>query len=104
MTAFFDLVGEYFRYWPYVLAGAVGVMLALIDRKIFGRAIFSAVLAVLAIGGFLTTYLSPFTFQGGDDYIRGLIVGLMALAGLAGYALAVGASCVNQKLIQRGAQ
>jgi hypothetical protein len=104
MTAFFDLAGEYFRFWPYALAGAVGIILALMDRKVFGRYIFAALLVVLAAGGQLAMYFSPFTLQGGGDYMRGLIVSLMALAGLAGYALAIAGYYAFQKMTPEGAR
>lgn len=104
MTAFLDLAGEYFRFWPYAVAGAAGIILALLDRKFFGRYIFAALLVVLAVGGQLAMYFSPFTFQGGDYYMRGLIVSLMALAGLAGYALAIAGSYALQKMTPGGAR
>ena len=104
MTAFFDLVSEYFRFWPYALAGVAGIVFALIDRRVFGRSILAALLIVLAVGGQLAMYFSPFTFQGGDYYIRGLIVSLMGLAGLAGYALTVLASYAFHKMTPGGAK
>ena len=88
MNTFIDLIEPYFRFWPYAAAGGIGMVLAVVDRKAFGRYVFAALLVLIAIGGQLTTVFSPFTFSGNDYYMQGLIASLFALAGLAGYAIA----------------
>lgn len=92
MTAFFDLVGEYFRFWPYLAAVVAGAAMAIIDRRVIGQYLFAVLLIVIAVGGQVTMHVSPFTFSGGDYYMIGLIVSLLALAALAGYGIAVLAS------------
>ena len=88
MNALFELIAPYGRYWPYGVALAAGVLLAVIDRRVFGRYVFAALLILVAIGGAVVMNGSPFTFSGEDHYFQGLIAQLFALAGLAGYALA----------------
>lgn len=79
-------LGEYVRFWPYGVAVLAGVVFAVVDRRI-GRFVFGALLVLVVAGGGLGTYLSPFTFHGGDYYMESLIAMLFALAALAGYAL-----------------
>jgi hypothetical protein len=82
-------LAEYYRFWPYVVALIAGAIFAVIDRRVIGRYVLGALLVLIVAGGQLGMYLSPFTFQGGDYYMTSLIASLLALAGLAGYALAV---------------
>ena len=89
MSYFFHLFETYGRYWPYGVALLAGVLFAVIDRRLIGRYVLAVLLVIAAAGGQLTMYFSPFTFGGGDHYMQGLIASLFALAGLAGYALAV---------------
>jgi hypothetical protein len=89
MNALFELIAPYGRYWPYGVALAAGVLLAVIDRRVFGRYVFAALLILVAIGGAVVMNGSPFTFSGDDHYFQGLIAQLFALAGLAGYALSI---------------
>lgn len=86
-------ITEYIRFWPYGIALAVGIAFALIDRRVIGHYLLGVLLVLVALGGQLGMYLSPFTFGGGDYYMESLIVSLFALAGMAGYALAVAATC-----------
>jgi hypothetical protein len=88
VSAFFDLIEPYGRYWPYGVALLVGALLAVVDRKAFGRYVLAWLLVLVAIGGAIGMNVSPFTFQGDDHYFQSLIAMLFALAGLAGYALA----------------
>ena len=87
MSAFFELFQEYFRFWPYLAAGLVGV--AIIDRKIIGRYLIGALLIIIAVGGAVGMNLSPFTFSGDGYYMQSLLVILFTLAALTGYAVAV---------------
>jgi len=89
VNAFFDLLEPYGRYWPYGVALIAGAFLAVVDRRTFGRYILAWALVLVAIAGAIGMNVSPFTFQGGDHYFQSLIAMLFALAGLAGYALAI---------------
>ncbi|MFN0217423.1 MAG: hypothetical protein ACKVP4_01270 [Hyphomicrobium sp.] len=90
MKALFDMLELFGRYWPYAVALVVGIGLAVVDRRVFGRYVFAILLILIAVGGQIAMYVSPFTFSGNDHYFQGLIATLFALAGLAGYALALG--------------
>jgi len=93
VSAFFDLIEPYGRYWPYGVATLAGALLAVVDRRVFGRYVLAWLLVLIAIGGAIGMNVSLFTFQGGDHYFQSLIAMLFALAGLAGYALATFATC-----------
>jgi hypothetical protein len=84
----FELIEPYGRYWPYGVALLAGALLAIVDRRVFGRYVFAALLILVVLGGAIVMNGSPFTFSGEDHYFQGLIAQLFALAGLAGYVLA----------------
>lgn len=88
MSGFFDLLQGYGRFWPYAVAGLIGVGLRAVDRSAFKRPVFAGVLVAVAIGGLIGMNASPFTFGGGDHYFQSLIAMAFALAALLGYGLA----------------
>ena len=78
----FELIEPYGRYWPYGVALLAGAVLAIVDRKVFGRYVLAWLLMLIAIAGAIGMNVSPFTFQGDDHYFQSLIAMLFALAGL----------------------
>ncbi len=63
MNAVFELLEPYGRYWPYGVALLAGALLAIVDRRVFGRYVFAALLILVVLGGAIVMNGSPFTFR-----------------------------------------
>src|SRR6476659_8136832 len=62
------------RYIIWAGIIAVGIGLAVLDRRWIGWPLFAALLLAGIVGGIITTKVSPFTFAGGDHSMERVIV------------------------------
>jgi len=80
--------GELTRYIIWAGIVAVGVGLAILDRRWIRWPLFGALLLVGVVGGLIITKVSPFTFAGGDHYMEGVIVSAASALAMIGYVFA----------------
>lgn len=80
--------GELTRYIIWAGIVAVGVGLAILDRRWIRWPLFAALLLVGVVGGFIITKVSPFTFAVGDHYREGVIVSAASALAMIGYVFA----------------
>jgi hypothetical protein len=76
------------RYLVWAGVTAIGVLLAVFDRRWIGRPLFGVLLVAGVISGVIITRVSPFTFSGGDHFIEGLLLAAGSALALIGYVLA----------------
>ena len=80
--------GELARYIIWAGIVAVGVGLAILDRRWIRWPLFAALLLAGIVGGIIITKISPFTFVGGDHYMEGVIVSAASALAMIGYVFA----------------
>jgi hypothetical protein len=85
------------RYIFWVSVVAVGIGLAIIDRRWIKWPLFATLLLAGIIGGILTTKVSPFTFAGGDHYMEGVIVSAGSALTMIGYIFAAAWQFVRRR-------
>ncbi len=79
---------ELTRYSIWAAVVAIGILLAVLDRRWIRRPLFALLLVAGIVGGIITTKVSPFTFAGGDHYMEGVIVSAGSALALVGYIFA----------------
>lgn len=79
---------ELIRYIIWAGIVALGILLAILDRRWIRRPLFALLLVAGIVGGIITTKVSPFTFAGGDHYMEGVIVSAGSALALVGYVFA----------------
>jgi len=76
------------RYIIWAGIVAVGIGLAVLDRRWIKWPVFAVLLLAGVGGGIITTNVSPFTFAGGDHYMQGVIVAAGSALAMIGYVFA----------------
>jgi hypothetical protein len=97
-----ELSPDLTRYITWAGATAIGVLLAVLDRRWVGRPLFGVLLVAGVIGGLIITRVSPFTFSGGDHFMEGVIIAAGSALALTGYVLAFVWRFTRQLLGHRG--
>lgn len=77
------------RYLIWASVVGLGMVLAVVDRRVIGRWVFGLLLIAGVAAGLALTVVSPFTFAGGDYYMEGVIVSVGSALALIGYVAAV---------------
>ena len=90
------LSAEATRYLAWAAAVVLGMLFALVDRRIFQRWILGALLLVGVAGGFLLTVLSPFSFGNASYYMEGVILAGGCALALGGYVFALCARALSR--------
>lgn len=88
MTPLLALAESPHRYGVWMAAVASGAVLAMVERRVSDRYRAWLLLISLALAGYVTTHLSPFTFHGGDHFMEGVLLMGGALLILSGYTAA----------------
>ena len=83
-----DLSPDSARYFVWAGVTAIGILLAVLDRRWIGRPLFGVLLVAGVIGGLIVTRVSPFTFSGGDHFMQGVLLTAGSALALIGYVLA----------------
>ena len=76
------------RYVVWAGIVAIGVLLAVVDRRWIRWPLCGMLLVAGVAGGLVITQVSPFTFSGGDHFMEGVILSAGSALMLAGYSLA----------------
>ena len=90
--------GELTRYIIWAGIVAVGVGLAILDRRWIRRPLFAVLLLAGIVGGLIITKVSPFTFVGGDHYMEGVIVSAASALAMIGYVFAAAWQFARRRL------
>jgi hypothetical protein len=90
------------RYFVWAGVTAIGVLLAVLDRRWIGRPFFGVLLVAGVISGVIIMRVSPFTFSGGDHFVEGLLLAAGSGLALVGYVLAFVWQFARRLLGQRG--
>lgn len=88
MTPLLALAESLHRYGVRTATVASRAVLAMVEQRVSDRYRAWLLLIALAPAGYVTTYLSPFTFHGDDHFMEGVLLMGGALLVLGGYAAA----------------
>jgi hypothetical protein len=97
-----DLSPDLTRYLVWTGVTAIGVFLAVLDRRCIGRPLFGVLLVAGVISGIIMTKVSPFTFSGGDHFMEGVLLAAGSALALIGYVLAFAWQFARRLLSQHG--
>jgi len=84
-----ELSPDLARYFLWAGIIAIGILLAVLDRRWIGRPLFGVLMVAGVAGGLIITRVSPFSFGGGDHYMEGVIVSAGSALALVGYVFAI---------------
>lgn len=77
------------RYLVWAGIVVLGMVLAVVDRRVIGRWLFGLLLVAGIAGGLALTVVSPFSFGATNYYMEGVILSAGSALALTGYAVAV---------------
>ena len=82
------------RYLVWASVVVLGMVLAVVDRRVIGRWLFGLLIVAGIAGGLALTVVSPFSFGATNYYMEGVILSAGSALALTGYAVAVVARCL----------
>ena len=77
------------RYLIWAAVVVLGMLLAVVDRRMLGRWVLGVLLIACAAGGLLLTVVSPFSFGATSYYMEGVIISAGSALALIGYFIAL---------------